>query len=445
MTTTPDTTPTKNSLGRIVVASTVGSAIEWYDFFIYGTAAALVFNKLFFPSADPLTGTLLAFATFGAGFAARPFGGLVFGHFGDRLGRKKALVIALFMMGTATTLIGLLPTYDSIGVLAPTALVALRLLQGVAVGGQFGGAVLVATENADPNRRGLYGSLAQLGVPVGLVLSSTVFLVATSVTTEAQFASWGWRLPFLLSFSLILVAMFAQFKLEETVAMQKAGQKPAKSGSPVLEVLTKHPKNAAMGAGTVILLAVSFYIFATYVLSYGTTVLNISYNSMLTAVIIGAGAQAVAIPLFASLSDKIGRKKVYLSGVLGSALWAIPAFLLVNTKQLVLIVLAVAIAQVLVAALQGPLPAFLHELFPLHVRYSGVSVGYQFGSMLGGGFTPILATYLYAKFDSFVPVPLLVVLASVITTLCITVLAENRNQAGAEAEPSPAAKPAASR
>ncbi len=422
------TAHTRNSLSRIVIASTAGSAIEWYDFFIYGTAAALVFNTLFFPSADPLTGTLLAFATFGVGFVARPVGGVIFGHLGDRFGRKKALVAGLFLMGAATTLIGLLPTYATIGAAAPVLLVVLRLLQGIAVGGQFGGAVLVGTENAARGRRGLYGSFAQLGVPLGLILSSAVFLVATSATTPEQFTAWGWRIPFLLSFTLIGVAMFAQLRLEETAAMQQAAQsaEPAPTQSPVLEVLRKHPKNVLLGAGTLILLAVGFYIFATYVLSYGTTVLGMSRNAVLAGVIAGAVLQAVAIPLFAILSDRIGRKKVYLGGVVGLALWAFPAFLLINTKNVALAALGIVIAQVLVAALQGPLPAFMHELFPLQVRYSGVSLGYQLGSLIGGGFTPILATALYAEFGSFVPVALLVVVAAVLTGLSILVLTENR-------------------
>lgn len=406
------------TLAKIIAVSSSGSAIEWYDFFIYGTAAALIFNKLFFPTADPLAGTLLAFSTFAVGFAARPLGGMLFGHLGDKVGRKAALVTALFLMGGSTTVIGLLPTYASIGVLAPIALVVLRLAQGVAVGGQWGGAVLIATENAPPHRRGLYGSFAQLGVPVGLVLSTLVFLGTSAWLTEAQFAAWGWRLPFLFSIALIMVALYAQFRLEETVAMREV-KAAGTASSPVLEVLRKHPGNIALAAGAVIVVGAGFYLFATYLLSYGTTVLGMPRSTMLNAVMWGAVAQVPALPAFAHLSDRIGRRPVYLFGAVTTGLWVFPAFLLVNTRSPGLVVLAVVVALVLFAAMYGPQAAFFSELFTARLRYSGASLGYQVGVMLGGAFTPIIATWLYSQYRSFVPVAVFLLVTALVSCACV--------------------------
>ncbi|WAZ26342.1 MHS family MFS transporter [Streptomyces cinnabarinus] len=419
--------------------SSAGSAIEWFDFFIYGTAAALVFNTLFFPASDPLVGTLLAFMTFAIGFVARPLGGIVFGHFGDRVGRKPALVTALFLMGGSTTLIGLLPTYDVIGPAAPVLLVVLRLLQGIAVGGQWGGAVLIATENAPRGRRGLYGSFAQLGVPAGLMLSSLVFLVITSTLDEQQFTSWGWRVPFLCSIALVLVALFAQFKLEETADSQEAREDREESGtsrSPIVEVLRKHPKNVLLAAGAVVVVGAGFYLFVTYMLAYGTTVLGMPKSTLLNAVLVGAALQVPALMAFGALSDRVGRRKVYLAGAAGMGLWAYPAFLLMNTEQWPLVTLALVVGQLLFATMYGPQAAFFSELFSARVRYSGASLGYQLGIMLGGAFTPIIATWLEAKYDSFVPVAGFLVAAAAISCVCVLVLSETYRQ---ESEPQPQA------
>ncbi|MFF0203694.1 MFS transporter [Streptomyces sp. NPDC005017] len=418
------------SLSRIIMVSSAGSAIEWFDFFIYGTAAALVFNKLFFPASDPLVGTLLAFMTFAIGFVARPVGGIVFGHFGDRVGRKPALVSALFLMGGSTALIGLLPTYDAIGVAAPVLLVVLRLLQGIAVGGQWGGAVLIATENAPRGRRGLYGSFAQLGVPAGLMLSSLVFLVITSTLDDRQFTAWGWRVPFLCSIALIVVALFAQFKLEETEDSRQARQEREATGaaegsrSPVVEVLRRHPRNVLLAAGAVVVIGAGFYLFVTYMLSYGTTVLGMPKSTLLNAVLVGAALQVPALMGFGALSDRVGRRAVYLVGAAGMGLWAYPAFLLLNTERWPLVTLALVVGQLLFAAMYGPQAAFFSELFSARVRYSGASLGYQLGVMLGGAFTPIVATWLYAKYESFVPVAGFLVAAAAVSCLCVLVLSE---------------------
>ena len=419
----------KASLAKIIMVSSAGSAIEWYDFFIYGTAAALIFNKLFFPNADALLGTLLAFSTFAVGFAARPLGGAVFGHFGDKVGRKPALVTALLLMGGSTTMIGLLPPYRSIGVLAPIALVVLRIAQGIAVGGQWGGAVLIATENAPAHRRGLYGSFAQLGVPAGLLLSSVVFLVTTSQLSEAQFQAWGWRLPFLFSIALIMIALYAQFRLEDTAPAQSAEAGPtpaADSRSPVLEVLRRHPKNIALAAGAVMIVGAGFYLFVTYMLAYGTTVVGLPKATVLTAVLLGAVLQLPALLGFAALSDRIGRRKVYLCGAVGMGLWVFPAFALVNTGHAALVAVALIVGQIMFAAMYGPQAAFFSELFTARLRYSGASLGYQIGVMLGGALAPIIATWLYDRYDSFVPVALYLAAVAAVSCACVLALSETR-------------------
>jgi MHS family shikimate/dehydroshikimate transporter-like MFS transporter len=417
----------KTSLAKIIMVSSAGSAIEWYDFFIYGTAAALIFNKLFFPQAEALLGTLLAFSTFAVGFAARPLGGAIFGHFGDKVGRKPALVTALLLMGASTTLIGLLPTYNSIGMLAPIALVVLRVAQGIAVGGQWGGAVLIATENAPAHRRGLYGSFAQLGVPTGLVLSTVVFLTTTSRLSEAQFQAWGWRLPFLFSIVLIMIALYAQFRLEDTRPVEQEEAAKAESRSPVLEVLRRHPKNIGLAAGAVMIVGAGFYLFVTYMLAYGTTVVGLPRSTMLTGVLWGAVLQVPALLGFAALSDRIGRRKVYLCGAIGMGLWVFPAFALVNTGQAALVAVALIVAQILFAAMYGPQAAFFAELFTARLRYSGASLGYQLGVMLGGALAPIIATWLYARYDSYVPVALYLLVVAVVSCACVLALSETQH------------------
>ncbi|MFE5914933.1 MFS transporter [Streptomyces wedmorensis] len=419
------------------MVSSAGSAIEWFDFFSYGTAAALVFNELFFPASDPLVGTLLAFVTFAIGFVARPLGGIVFGHFGDRVGRKPALVTALFLMGGSTAVIGLLPTYDAIGVAAPLLLVVLRLLQGIAVGGQWGGAVLIATENAPRGRRGLYGSFAQLGVPAGLMLSSLVFLLTTSALDEEQFATWGWRVPFLCSIALIVVAIYAQFQLEETKDSRQVKEEREASGasrSPVVEVLRRHPRNVLLAAGAVVIVGAGFYLFVTYMLAYGTAVLGMPKSTLLNAVLVGAALQIPALMAFGALSDRIGRRKVYLAGALGMGLWAYPAFVLMNTERWPLVTLALVGGQLLFACMYGPQAAFFSELFTARVRYSGASLGYQLGVMLGGAFTPIIATWLYAKYGSFVPVAGFLAVAAAVSCVCVLVLSETYQQEETEPE-----------
>lgn len=421
----PHRTARQTSLAKIIMVSSAGSAIEWYDFFIYSTAAALIFNKLFFPSSAPLAGTLLAFSTFAVGFAARPLGGVIFGHFGDKIGRKKALVTALFLMGASTTMIGLLPTFASAGVLAPIALVVLRIAQGIAVGGQWGGAVLIATENAPRNRRGLYGSFAQLGVPLGLVASTLVFLGISSSLSDEQLLAWGWRLPFLFSVALIGVALYAHFKLEDTEAMKQVKTEgSAQSRSPVLEALRTNAKTIALATGAATVLGAGFYLFVTYMLAYGTQILGMPKPVLLNAVVWAAVLMVPALIGFAALSDKVGRRKVYLFGAVATGIWVFPAFLLVNTKDPVLVTVGIAGALVLFSASYGPQAAFFAELFTARMRYSGASLGYQMGVMLGGAFTPIIAVGLYAEFGTYVAVAVFLALIALISCACVLVLSE---------------------
>ena len=323
--------PSPSTVRKVALAAMAGSAIEWYDFFIYLTAAALVFGPLFFPGGSEVAGVLASFSTAAVGFVARPIGGILFGHFGDRLGRKPTLVIALLTMGTATTLVGLLPTYQTIGVAAPIALFVLRFLQGLAVGGQWGGAVLLATEYAPEGKRGYCGSFAQLGVPVGLLLGNTIFLLLSGIFGEQAFAAWAWRIPFLLSVILIGIALYIQLRLEDTPVFRRLEERQreggeAESGSPVLEVLRDHPKQILLAAGAFFVVNGAFYVLITGMLDYGSRVLGVSQNIMLAAVLISAVVEGIAIVGMSAVSDRVGRRPVFMAGAALLGLWAFPLF-----------------------------------------------------------------------------------------------------------------------
>src|SRR5919107_5482424 len=327
------------TIRKVLLAACAASSIEWYDFFIYLTAAALVFPALFFPAdIDPVAGVLASFSTAAVGFFARPVGGVLFGHFGDRLGPKRTLVIALLTMGTATTLVGLLPTYMTIGVAAPIALFLLRFLQGLAVGGQWGGAVLLATEYAPEGKRGYYGSFAQMGVPVGLLLGNTIFLLISGIFGEQAFAAWAWRIPFLLSVILIGIALYIQLRLEDTPVFRRLEERQqegedAESGSPVLEVLRDHPKQILLAGGAFFVVNGAFYVLITGMLDYGTRVLGVSQNVMLAAVLISAAVEAVAIVGMSPVSDRVGPRPVFMAGAALLGPWAFPPFWPLNTKS----------------------------------------------------------------------------------------------------------------
>jgi metabolite-proton symporter len=392
--TAPRTESPASSVKLVAAASLVGTTIEWYDFFLYGTAAALVFNRLFFPTFDPLAGTLAAFATYAVGFVARPVGGIVIGHYGDRIGRKSMLVLTLVVMGVATFLIGLLPTYEQIGPWAAVSLVLLRIAQGFGVGGEWGGAVLMAVEHAPARARGFYGSWPQIGVPAGLLLSTAVFSLFSRLP-EQQFLAWGWRVPFLVSIVLVAVGLVIRVRLLETPAFARIKEAAVEARQPIVEVIRKYPRQVLLAMGARFAENGGFYIFSVFVLTYATQRVGLNQQVVLTGILLGAACELFAIPLFGALSDRVGRRPVYLFGAVATALFAYPLFWMLDTGSTPLIWLALVIAFVFChAAMYAPQAAFLSELFGTRVRYSGASLGAQLASVFAGGLAPFVATGL---------------------------------------------------
>jgi metabolite-proton symporter len=416
--------PTSRGLRKVIGASLIGTSLEWYDFFLYGTAAALVFGDLFFPSFDPLVGTLLAFTTFAVGFVARPIGGVIFGHYGDRVGRRRILVITLLIMGVATCLIGCLPTYDDVGVLAPVLLVALRFIQGLGLGGEWGGAVLMVAEHGDERQRGLNSSWPQVGVPAGNLLSAGVLAVLAGVLSEDAFASWGWRIPFLLSALLIGVGLWIRLTVQESPLFQKLEAAGEKEQAPLAKVVRCYPRQLVIAVCARLGVDVAFYTFALFILTYVTTELGLSKSVGLTGVLVGSALQLVLIPFFGGLSDRIGRRPVYFAGAVGAAVWVFAFFPLLDTKEPALIVLAAVGGLVFHAAMYGPQAAFITELFGTEVRYSGASLGYQVAGILGGGLAPLIAVALLDRFDSPLAISLYVLAALVLTLAAVALARE---------------------
>ena len=382
------------SIRLVAVASMIGTTIEWYDFFLYGTAAALVFNRLYFPTFDPLAGTLAAFGTYTVGFVARPIGGIVIGHYGDRIGRKSMLVLTLIIMGVSTFGIGLLPTYSQIGPWAAVALVILRLAQGFGVGGEWGGAVLMAVEHAPAGARGFYGSWPQIGVPAGLLLSTAVFAQFAGLP-EDQFLSWGWRVPFLVSILLVGVGLIIRLRILETPAFTRVKEARTEARRPIVEVLQTQWKEVLLAMGARLAENGTFYIYTVFVLVYGTQKVGIDRQTVLNGILIAAACALIAIPVCGALSDRLGRRPVYLFGACVTALFAYPLFWLLDTGSTPLVWLALVVALVFAhAPMYGPQAAFLSELFSTRVRYSGASLGSQLSSVIAGGLSPFIATAL---------------------------------------------------
>ena len=426
----------QQNMRRVAMTSLAGTSIEWYDFFLYGTAAAVIFPKAFFPQELPtMVLLIISFSTLAVGFLARPLGGIIFGHFGDRIGRKRTLVVALMMMGVATTLIGFLPTYASIGIAAPLLLVALRFVQGLAIGGQWGGAMLLVTESAPSDQRGWYGAYAQAGAPMGVILANLAFIGVSSSMSDEAFMDWGWRLPFIASIVLIGISMYIQLKIEDTEAFrslsdaQSADDKPAAAveRSPVIEAIRKYPKRIMLAAGAFLSVQVTFYILIAFVIAYGmnSPSVELSRDTMLTAVLVAAAIMVPTQFYFSGLSDRVGRKNVYRWGAILTGIWGFILFPLIDTGDPMMIGFAITMGLLFLGMQYGPQAAYFTELFSTEVRYSGASLGYQIGAILGGALAPTIAVLLWNEFGIFY-VSVYIAIAALLTLWSLSQLEETK-------------------
>ncbi|MER6133847.1 MFS transporter [Streptomyces sp. NPDC001815] len=434
----PSTASERNrQLRRVALSGLLGTAVEFYDFLVYGTVAALVFGELFFPGADPAVGTIAAFGTFAAGYVARPLGGVLFGHFGDRLGRKSMLLLTMGLMGAASFLIGLLPTYDTIGVWAPVLLIILRVVQGIAIGGEWGGATLMVVEHAGERRRGLWSSFTQMGAPLGSLISAGVVALVVMLP-EDEFAAWGWRVPFLLSVVLLGVGLFVRLKVVESPLFAEVKKEHAESRLPILDVL-RRPRPVLLACCVGIGAFTAQSLLTSYLISYATGI-GYARPQVLTALAVSAAVALVVLPCASALSDRVGRRPVVLAGALASAALAFPVLALVDSKSPGLLILAVVLGHgVAQSMMYGPLGALFSEMFGTRVRYTGASLGYQGATLIGAGFSPMIATSLVAGSGNGTPVALLLCGGSLITALTVCFVRETNRTSLAEAREHPTA------
>ncbi|MDR0139628.1 MFS transporter [Metabacillus idriensis] len=412
---------------KALIASLIGSSIEWYDYFLYGTIAALIFSKLYFPSEDPVVGLMLAYTSFALPFFIRPLGGIIFSHIGDKIGRKKTLVMTLSLMGGATVLIGLLPTYEMIGIWAPILLIALRLVQGLGIGGEWGGALLLATEYAPPKKRGFFGSIPQMGVTIGLLLG-TLSISLMTLLPNAQFEAWGWRVPFILSALLVLLGLWIRNGIDETPAFKEAKESGTISKVPLIDTFKYHWKEVLVAVGAKVVETAPFYIFGTFIISYATGTLDFDRSSTLNAVTIATLVTTIMIPLMGKLSDKVGRKPLYIGGTIAMILFAFPYFYLLSLDSVLWLTVATVIGLGIIwAPITAVLGTMFSEIFSTSVRYTGVTVGYQLGAAIAGGTAPLIATALLSAYNnSFVPVALYIIGAAIISLIAVSFTKETR-------------------
>ncbi len=414
---------------RILIASLVGSSIEWFDYFLYGTVSALVFNQLFFVNEDPTIGLLLSYASFALAFFIRPFGGVIFSHIGDRIGRKKTLVLTLSLMGVATFGMGLLPTYQAVGIWAPILLITLRLVQGLGIGGEWGGALLLAVEYAPAEKRGLFGAIPQMGVTIGMLLG-TVALSIMTLLPENAFMTWGWRIPFIFSALLVFFGLWIRKGIDETPSFKKVKESGEVPKLPIVETLKNYWREVLIAVGAKVVETAPFYIFSTFVVSYATANLGFSRTATLTAVMIATIITTILIPFMGMLSDKIGRKKLFIGGTIGMALFAFPYFWLLQQKSVLLLIVATVIGLgVIWAPITAVLGTMFSEIFDARIRYTGITLGYQIGAALAGGTAPLVATALLNRFNnSYVPVAIYIIFASVLSLAAIWAVKDRSNQ-----------------